>query len=69
MTELVRVIVDPDVPPGEIHFGGARVLPGPVDDETLGRELRTREVRVPTEKLAEEMRDVVRNHSRAELTE
>lgn len=41
--KLIRGIVVDSVPPGKFEVGGVRIVDG--DDETLGRELRTTEVR------------------------
>ena len=42
----VFVIVDPTIPTGEIHIGGAVVLPGHITDAELGFAVSARPIRI-----------------------
>jgi len=64
----VEVIVDVRVPAGEIHVGGVRVVKARTDAD-LGRELRTKAVRVPTQEVAEQIRMIVQEDPELELAE
>jgi hypothetical protein len=58
-TRLVRIIIDPEkVAPGEYAIGGVRIVECG-DDAALGRELRTKEVRVHSETEAARMREMI----------
>lgn len=46
MTRYVRIRVDSTVPPGVFEISGVRLVPGPLSDEQLGREIRTTHIRV-----------------------
>lgn len=62
----VKIIVDVRVPLGAYQVGGVRIV-RPQTDADLGRELRTKEVRVPTQEAAIRMRDTVLEHPSLEL--
>lgn len=55
-SRLVRIIIDPEkAAPGEYVIGGVRIVEAD-DDAALGRELRTKEVRVHSEREAAVLR-------------
>lgn len=67
MNRLIRIVIDPQIQPGQYLVGGVRlVVPG--NDRNLGRELRTTEVRVHSAREAEVLRSTVRRTEGVELT-
>lgn len=66
---LVRIIVDPDVPAGEVQVGGGVRIVAAGDDAALGRELRTVEARVPDEATAAGLREQVRESPTMEMAD
>lgn len=67
MNTIVRVVLDPELPPGKVRIGdGVRVVHCP-DDAALGRELRTLVVACRNEQAAERLREIVRVRADLEL--
>jgi len=66
-SRLVRIIIDPEkAAPGEYVIGGVRIVEAG-DDAALGRELRTKEVRVHSETEASSLRALIAENDELEL--